>query len=264
MNGRVIIFHMGIEGGIGKGKIIDFNKERADRLPTDTKFNYKEEEVARNETELQRPGIKAYIGPFSPGIFKNLPDGIETVRSPFSQDGIFFAPLTIGGKKGKQLKTELQERGIRVGRDEQTMMERWSFGLSRLPNQENATLVKLKVKDFGFDSEATTEEIYQRAQEAGLELCPPEVGPEYCLAYADQPLPESLMIGMDDIKGEPSLWHENLRIFSLYRSKGGEISLGSRRSRTTDIPANDAPEVKWKLDDAFVFRLKKLSSATSE
>ena len=62
-------------------------------------------------------------------------------------------------------------------------------------------MVRLTVRDLGFERGATTEEIYKRAKELGLELCPAEVGPNYRLKYQDQPLNEWIYIGMKQIAG---------------------------------------------------------------
>ena len=47
-------------------------------------------------------------------------------------------------------------------------------------------LVRFKVADLGFPDGATTEEIYARAQELGLHLCPAEVGPHLKRQSSDQ------------------------------------------------------------------------------
>ena len=72
------------------------------------------------------------------------------------------------------------------------------FTLSKARMDVN--LVVLSVSELGFrDAGATTAEIYARAQQLGLELCPAEVGPQLRLQYLDQPLGEFLLIAMKPI-----------------------------------------------------------------
>ncbi len=60
-------------------------------------------------------------------------------------------------------------------------------------------LVILTVAELGFNNGATLQQIYDRAKELGLELCPAEVGLALCLAYLDQPYGEWLQIAMEPI-----------------------------------------------------------------
>jgi hypothetical protein len=47
--------------------------------------------------------------------------------------------------------------------------------------------VELTVGDLGFPDGATTAQIFKKASELGLELCPLELGPHLRLGYRDQP-----------------------------------------------------------------------------
>lgn len=60
-------------------------------------------------------------------------------------------------------------------------------------------LVVASVAELGFKDGATRKDIYVRAQELGLDLCPPEVGPFLRLQYTDQPKGEWLVIAMEPI-----------------------------------------------------------------
>jgi len=60
-------------------------------------------------------------------------------------------------------------------------------------------LMNVSVAELGFKNGAKLSDIYKRAQELGLELCPAEVGPQLCLQYKDQPNGERLLIGMKPI-----------------------------------------------------------------
>lgn len=60
-------------------------------------------------------------------------------------------------------------------------------------------LVKLTVVELGFPKGATREQIYAKAKELGLDLCPAEVGPQLRLQYQDQLYEEWILIGMEPI-----------------------------------------------------------------
>ena len=61
-------------------------------------------------------------------------------------------------------------------------------------------LVKVTVGELGFKDGARRDQIYDRVKELGLEICPPEVGPQLRLQYKDQPLDEWILIGMELIR----------------------------------------------------------------
>ncbi|MCX6779460.1 MAG: hypothetical protein NTU97_04540, partial [Candidatus Magasanikbacteria bacterium] len=72
----------------------------------------------------------------------------------------------------------------------------------------------------------TTEDIYKRAEELGLKLCPAEVGIFYILQNNDQPISEHLNIGMEPISR--AYFGSNLFVFRLdsshYRKKWNGVS----------------------------------------
>jgi hypothetical protein len=67
----------------------------------------------------------------------------------------------------------------------------------------------LSAADLGVESDQSSlAEVYQRAREAGLELCPAEVGPQLRLDYRNQPLGEALDIAMEPVatySGDPTI-----------------------------------------------------------
>lgn len=95
----------------------------------------------------------------------------------------------------------------------------------------------------GFTGGGTTDEIYQKAQEFGLELCPAEVGPQYLLTYTQQPMNEYVTITMKQISdpdGGPC-------VFLLFRDGSG-VRLGVNWAK---------PKNRWHPEGEFVFRLRK-------
>jgi len=78
-------------------------------------------------------------------------------------------------------------------------------------------LVKVTVAELGFKKGARRNQIYERARDLGLELCPPEVGPQLRLQYQDQPNGEWILVAMEpivDSVGDPEL-------FSVERDDSG-------------------------------------------
>ena len=69
----------------------------------------------------------------------------------------------------------------------------------------------ISVEDLGFKDGATYKDIYKRALEVGLQLCPAEVGPQLRVQYNDQPRGEWLFIGMGPITGSVG----DSRLFSV-------------------------------------------------
>ena len=76
----------------------------------------------------------------------------------------------------------MEAQNIKISNYAQDMLNNPDFKTQ--PNIENLNLVRLTVKDLGFSNYATTEQIYQRADELGLDLCPVEVGPHLRLSYS--------------------------------------------------------------------------------
>ena len=104
-------------------------------------------------------------------------------------------------------------------------------------------LVVVSVAELGFPAGATRKEIYDRAVSLGLALCPPEVGPQLRLQYADQPLGEWLLVAMEPI----AVSDGRLRVFLVGRDGIGRW-LGSYSGH---------PESGWGVDDRWVFSRSK-------
>lgn len=164
-------------------------------------FDCDESQIAKDIKSINE-NTRSYLGPLTPNIFDILQKyNIEHVYTSFPDGKIRREALEIGGKTVDQLIHELNEKGIKISIYAMDMLNSKDFTTSISP--ESLKLVRLKVGDLGFpkDKYPTTDEIYKRIKELGLELCPPEVGPEYRLKYADQPMGEWVRIGMKQIAG---------------------------------------------------------------
>jgi len=100
-------------------------------------------------------------------------------------------------------------------------------------------LVKVTVAELDFKDGARRDQIYERAQKLGLELCPAEVGPQLRLQYQDQPNGEWVLVAMEpifDSVGDPG-------IFFVGRDDSG-LWLNGHWSN---------PDYFWIADDQWLF-----------
>ena len=207
-------------------------------------FECKKEQIAHNPSEIQE-GTKAYAGPLMPGIFNAVQEhGIEHIYTSFPEGRIRKESVEIGGKDAKELIREMREKKINISSYAEDMMKSSDFTTQK--KAESETLIRLKVGDLGFPGGVypTTDEVYRRIEELGLELCPAETGPHYRLQHLDQPMNDWFRIGMKQITGRDG----SPRVFDLGRSGGGLWLSG----RWTD------PADQWGPDGEFAFRLRKL------
>ncbi|MEK9157160.1 MAG: hypothetical protein AAB448_03470 [Patescibacteria group bacterium] len=189
-------------------------------------FKCTENEIAHTVEEINE-STKAYVGELEPNIFTRLPEGVEYVYTSFPEGCIPRYSIKIGGKDVDELKELLEAGGHRFDYTK-SILEHNDFKRSLykedpkdpekphytqwgLKSPEEATLIRLFVNDLGFPSGATTKQIYAKAKALGLELCPPEVGPQFRLQYISRPMYESVYVGMKQIIGSD----RNPRVFRV-------------------------------------------------
>lgn len=202
-------------------------------------FECEPDEVAYGEKNVKE-NTKVYIGKFFKKIFQK---DFEHIYTGFPEGKIRKMKAEIGGKSKEDLIGELKNN-FRVSKTAEEMLKSTDFTV--LEDKEQIDLVKLTVRDLGFPKGATTDEIYEKAKELGLELCPAETGPYLRLQYKDQPMNEYLRIGMKqitDTSGDPN-------IFGVYRRSDG--------AWLNDYWAN--PTDEWLPGHEFVFRFRKLET----
>lgn len=213
-------------------------------------------EIAWNRHEVSTH-TKAYIGPLFPGIFEEF-SGLEHIYTSFPEGKITRDEVVIDTKDRKELLEAMKKQGINISSYAQEMIESPDFmptqsGLNsikrlfkgeRSPITETVDIVRLKVRDFGFTNYPTTTELFAKAEEFGLELCPAEVGPQYRLQQTDQPMDNWFYIGMKPLvaSGSPSVFRLELYSNGLW--------LDSHWA---------TPDRNWNLDSEFVFRFRKNS-----
>lgn len=108
---------------------------------------------------------------------------------------------------------------------------------------KTVNLVMLKVRDLGYSRIATTEQIFNKGDELGLDKCDPRVGPYQRMADKDQKMNDVYWIAMDPISDS----HGGPDVFRLGRPEDGSW-LSARWA---------GPDDGWDPKDEFVFSLRK-------
>jgi len=116
------------------------------------------------------------------------------------------------GRKFKNWKTIKLGTGLKTAGDFRRALCGDGFNLSKWASdnlgkpaftvaleETEVDLVKVTVGELGFKKGARRDQIYERAKELGLELCPSEVGPQLRLQYKDQPNGEWILVAMEPI-----------------------------------------------------------------
>jgi hypothetical protein len=116
--------------------------------------------------------------------------------------------ITLGTYKGGGAYREaLDAAGIRIGVSADEILGRPAFPYTR--EKTDVELALLSAAELGVESEsAALSDVYKRARQVGLELCPAEVAPKLRLDYRDQPLGDALNIAMEPVathSGEPTI-----------------------------------------------------------
>jgi hypothetical protein len=130
--------------------------------------------------------------------------------------------------RGEQFCKSMKELNYYIVVQAEDMMKQSGFWVSN--KRTEIDLVKISVGSLGFDEGATLKMIYRRASLLGLELLPPDVGPQLRLQYQDQPLGENLRMGMKEIQGDDDYSH----IFGVCR-RHNDVSLEAYFNGTKDI-----------------------------
>jgi hypothetical protein len=129
---------------------------------------------------------------------------------------------TLGSYNGVDAyRDALDAAKIKIGDVANEVLGRPAFSYVREKTDVELTVVS--AAQLGVESESALVDVYGRARQIGLVLCPAEVGPQLRLDYRDQPLGESLIIAMEPVSthsGEPT-------ILSLVNFGNGLALLGS-------------------------------------
>lgn len=230
---------------MGYGQDPRINEIRKTRNPKEDApivFECAPGEIAWSAEEANE-NTKAYIGEWNAEIFqkiRNYPN-IEHLFESFPDKKIFMQTLKTDPGVNSPEKAEKAEidKNIYISDWGKDIQSKTKF------SRESQTyeLVRFTVEQLGFPGGATTDEIYKKAEELGLELCPAEVGPHLRLQY---PGKEWMLIAMKQISGRDGAPD----VFVL--GWGGERLRLSARSAE--------PSERWYPVSELVFRFRKLKT----
>jgi hypothetical protein len=136
------------------------------------------------------------LGPQSSGLNVNKPAHFQIWRK-----------ITLGTYKGVDAyRDALDSARIKIGDAADEILGRPAFPYGRM--KIDVELAVLSAAELGVESESSLSDVYKRARQVGLELCPAEVAPQLRLDYRDQPLGDALNVAMEPVathSGEPTI-----------------------------------------------------------
>ncbi|MAZ40941.1 hypothetical protein CL654_02395 [bacterium] len=155
------------------------------------------------------------------------------------KDFKIWKTIELGTHKNiNDLETAIQKSKMIIGSWAKDVLYSKEFILSN--NKTSLDLFRITPKELGYPTGVTTEVIYNKIFDFGLSLCPLEVGPQLRLQYKNQPLLESLQIGMrqqEDTKGYKSE-------FRVVHAVDGKLWLAGDHKHKDNF---------WDPDEYFIF-----------
>jgi hypothetical protein len=139
--------------------------------------------------------------------------------------------ITLGTNKGVNAYREaLDAAAIKIGDSADEILGRPAFRYAGMETEVELTL--LSAAKLGVESGSTLSDVYKRARQAGLELCPAEVGLQLRLDYSNQPLGEALDIAMEPV----ATYSGDLTVLALVNFGSGLALIGGDGRSDAMVP----------------------------
>jgi hypothetical protein len=148
---------------------------------------------------------------------------------------------TPGLRTADDFRKIFKARGIDIGNGGNDILSKPEFTVAG--QETELDLVIISVAELGFRNGARRDQIYDRAKNLGLGLCPAEVGPQLRLQYVGQPNGECLLIGMEPIRDSYGI----LSVFDVVGDGSGPY-LNSHSGSANFV---------WSVDSRWVFVFRK-------
>ncbi|MEI7452444.1 MAG: hypothetical protein WCK37_04570 [Candidatus Falkowbacteria bacterium] len=208
---------------------------------------------------------KVYVGEWNLEIFKKMPKNIEHIYTSFPEVKIVKENIKLSNSTSEEYLDKLKKDGIKVSAfAEEAILPK----MPQINDGRVVSLIQFSISQLGFSGDASLSEIYKKAVESGLILCPPQVGPEICLKYNNSPICEHfnyLNIAMDPVPdGDGNLNNTNngMTLFHINSRENNKLELNDMYSGSgMDYPwhngsANDSSK--------FVFCVSESKKADNE
>lgn len=224
-------------------RIAELRSQRNPQEDMPVVFGCDKSQIAHSVGEINKD-TKAYVGALTPGIFDTIQRyNVERVYTSFPEGKIRIESIEIGGKSVSQLERELQQADIHISEYAKDMLRSKDF--TTLPNAKMLDTIRLRVADLGLPGNPTTDQVFQRANDLGLDRVPAETGVYYRLKYTNQSLHEWLIMGMKQITVRYRYGYP--LVFELGRREDGSWLSGDWAR----------PDDWWDPEDEFMFSLSK-------
>ncbi len=183
----------------------------------------KEDQVAYSPIEIGRE-TKAYLGHLEEGIFERLKN-VEHIYTQYPKGKVRRMDLEIAGQPLEELLNSVNLAGISTALELKELLKDQPEIFSTR-NSGKIELVFLKGSDLGFkEGLIDTNQLYERAQLLGLELCQPSDVLFLAGKYDDQPANERLYLATEPVNymASPGFgwkkesWDEKKGILSLWK-----------------------------------------------
>jgi hypothetical protein len=146
--------------------------------------------------------------------------------------------ITVGGHRSvSAVRAALDNARVRVGDTADEIMGRPAFQFNQAKMELD--LVVVSASELGLRNATPVADIYRRAAELGLELCPAEAAPLLRLQYLDQPVGEFLSVAMQPI--------------ATYAGDLVSLSVGNAGTGPLLIGGDGSPELVRSTSARFVF-----------
>lgn len=220
-------------------RIVELRKPRNVEEDMLTIFECTKDEIAHNASEVNE-NTKVYVGEWNIDVFqkvKNFPQ-IKHLYEKFPEEKIFMMDIETDPsiQSAEDVKNRIIQRGMWCSGRADYLLTKTKFS----KQAEKYSLVRFTAKELGLTNAPLTYEIYKKAEESGLELCPAELGPQLRLQYEGS---ERMWIAMNQIVSR-----SGVPLTFYLSSNGARLELDEMQ------PSRDRG---WISDRKFVFRFRR-------